>query len=84
MPDGQNAWTAHVPEGAGVNNPGAFFFVRANCLRMVKVLIRLCALAHVPGREPFNYNTGHFGAACAALQHAGPAGIFRNCQENPS
>jgi lipopolysaccharide assembly protein A len=35
-----------------------------------------CGFVHVPVREPFHYNTGHFGAACAAAQQAGWAAAF--------
>jgi lipopolysaccharide assembly protein A len=83
----------HGPVKApGSNDPGAFFspVVFDRCLSGRAVLIWLCGRSHVPGYEPFNYNTGHFGAACAAAQHAGlagalvPAGTFRNCQEKLS
>ncbi|MFD1555542.1 hypothetical protein ACFSHT_07860 [Paraburkholderia silviterrae] len=33
-----------------------------------------CGFAHVPARKPFHYNTGHFGAADAAMQQTTRAG----------
>jgi len=76
----------HGPvKSAGVNSPGVFF--RPRFLRLIAtpaVLIWLCGPSHVSVHGPFNYNTGHFGVACAAAQHCRLAGAFRNCQENPS
>ncbi|CAG9217216.1 exported hypothetical protein [Paraburkholderia tropica] len=65
------------------------------CVCTCAVLAPLSVRAHVRGREAFHYNTGHFGGAAAAAQHAlrHACGVFVaiarrrglfNCQENPS
>ncbi|WP_156992076.1 hypothetical protein [Paraburkholderia oxyphila] len=52
-------------EGGGLPERG---LARAYCPRAA------CGFAHVPARKPFHYNTGHFGAADAAVRQTIRAG----------